>query len=349
MPTLWHRPLKTRVTVAVVFLIAALVLAFSSRNMGSVVPPTCLITAALLTQFVCWRIDRQRREGAEDARRLDLASIWTFAAALSCSLWWTAVVSVVVIGAQYPLVRDVYRGQWHRFLYTVCAVLLSAAGAHYAHQAVPFIAPAVTYFMLNWALIALAMLSDGADLKALKPMLNPADNLVEIGGLMLGAAVGREIISSLILVVCAAPAVLIIQHILVRVQLKRDTTPVEAVTHRAWVAKASARLRADHAGILILTQADDLLEAATVVRRAFRHDDDISLHDGLTWIFLTENGDPDSAAFLAKRARTCLAENGIPAVVGHASSPTVGTTLDDLIIAALAEIEVNRSRVNLDD
>ncbi|MFI9388326.1 GGDEF domain-containing protein [Kutzneria sp. NPDC052558] len=357
---LWERPALSVWYVLVVDLAAvALTTAEFVRPGVDIVPPAvavAILAAAAVQVEASRRIERARRI-RNGSVRINMISMWVFAAVLTLPLAWVAVLTVLL--SLHDTLRS-QRGFPHRKIMNAAAMLLAAGAAHLVLDTgdVPVLtqatqltaAPiavvalaAVVFFAVDALLIAVSLLVDDERQRTMADLFGSADdNALELATICLGAVIGLVLVyQPIALVFLFVPLFVLHRGVLVtqfRELATKDqkTGLLNAATWREVAARELAA--ADTAGVLMVDldhfkrvndthghlAGDEVLKAvAATVRRSVRDYDCVGRFGGEEFVVLVPGLPSADVLAVAERIRRAIAELRVPLAGG----PTVLSTL----------------------
>lgn len=283
-------------------------------------------------------VERIRRR-VTGSSYFDLSSVWTFAAAVLLPPALAAPVILVIYGHLWLRVWRPARLALHRLVFTIAAVVLAAAAAHVVVLAAggfagpvadaaglgALVLAALTYMVVNTALVAAAIALSAERVRARDLLGTWDDNSVEIATLSLGALTAIALLMNpWFVVLVLAPLVVLHRAVLVRQLEEAASTDGKTglLTPVAWHARSARELRRAQrsgtgTGVLILDldhfkavnddyghlSGDEVLAAvAAVVREEVRETDLTGRFGGEEFVVLLPDLAPGAAGSAAMRA-----------------------------------------------
>jgi len=361
---LWGRPaLSIWYVLAVVLGAVALVVAAFARPDAVGAPPgvaVAILAAAAVQVEASRRIERARRI-RNGSVRINMISMWVFAAVLTLPLSWVAVVTALL--SAHDVLRGGQRGHPHRKVLNAAAMVLAAWTARLVLEAggvpvltqavqlsaVPIAAVAVAalvFFAADGVLIAVSLLVDERQRSVARLFGSADDNALEMATICLGAVIGLVLVyQPLALVFLFVPLFVLHRGVLVTQfrELATKDQKTGLLNASTWREVATRELAAaDAAGVLMVDldhfkrvndtyghlAGDEVLKAvAATVRRSVRDYDSVGRFGGEEFVVLLPGLPSADVLAIAERVRQAIAQLRVPLSGSHTVLSTLSASI----------------------
>jgi len=362
---LWRRPaLSVWYVLAVDLGAVALVAAEFARPGFAGAPPgvaVAILAAAAVQVEASRRIERARRIKNRSVR-INMISMWVFAAVLTLPLSWVAVVTALL--SAHDVLRGGQRGYSHRKIMNAAAMVLAAWTARLVLEAggvpvltqavqlsaVPIAAVAVAavgFFAADGVLIAVSLLVDDERRRSVAGLFGSADdNALEMATICLGAVIGLVLVyQPLALVFLFVPLLVLHRGVLVTQfrELATKDQKTGLLNAATWREVATRELAAvDTAGVLMVDldhfkrvndtyghlAGDEVLKAvAATVRRSVRDYDCVGRFGGEEFVVLLPGLPSPDVLAIAERVRQAIAQLRVPLSGTHTILSTLSASI----------------------
>jgi diguanylate cyclase (GGDEF)-like protein len=368
---LWRRPALSIWFVLVVDLGAAVVVVIEFIRSGSADfgIAAAVLAAALVQGEASRRIERVRRVKSGSVR-INMISMWVFAAVLALPLSWVAVLTVLV--SLHDAVRGSQRSFAHRKVMNAAAMVLAAWTARLmldagglpvltqatrlsAVQIVVVAAAALVFFAVDGVLIAVSLIVDGGDDRTLAHLVGTADdNAMELATICIGAVIGLVLVyQPLALAFLFVPLFVLHRGMLVTQfrELATKDQKTGLLNAGSWREVALKELAAaDHAGVLMVDldhfkrvndtyghlSGDEVLKAvADTVRRSVRDYDAVGRFGGEEFVVVLPGLRDGDVLAIAERIRRAVSDLRV-SLAGGATLSTLSASIGVAVYPGVA-------------
>jgi diguanylate cyclase (GGDEF)-like protein len=355
---LWGRPALSIWYVLVVDVAATVVLATQFAAPGGVSPPpvaaVAILAAAVVQVEASRRIERVRRIKSGSVR-INMISMWVFAAVLTLPLSWVTVVTALLSVHDVLRSGQAQRSFAHRKVMNAAAMVLAAWTARLVLDVgdVPVLTratdlsalglavvavAAMVFFAADGVLIAISLLVDGERQPSPTDLFGSVeDNALEIATICIGAVIGLVLVHEpLALAFLFVPLFVLHRGVLVTQfrELATKDQKTGLLNAASWREVAAEELvGVDAAGVLMVDldhfkrvndtyghlAGDEVLKAvAGTVRRSVRDYDPVGRFGGEEFVVLLPGLHGRDVLAIAERVRHAVSQLRVPLPDGGA-------------------------------